>query len=169
MAEKLESIQLALFERLVDVGRLLGRRTDCVTRKHVGIKETQYGILIRLRNEGGELRMADLADKLVSTPSGLTYQLSLLEQKGLAERVVAPDDDRGILARITDQGRQLLLEVAQEQSDMILMSVVKPFSPSEVEELHRMLGILQINLRGEETGGMLPEQAPPPKPEGSAA
>jgi DNA-binding MarR family transcriptional regulator len=169
MADKLDSVQLALFERLVDVGRLLDRRTDGVTRKHGGIKSTQYGILIRLRNAGGELRMADLAEKLVSTPSGLTYQLALLEEKGLAERVGAPGDDRGVLARITNQGRQLLLEVAQAQSDMIIESVANPFSRGEVEELHRMLGILQINLRGEATGGMLPDQAPPKEPEGSAA
>jgi DNA-binding MarR family transcriptional regulator len=160
MADILDSIQLALFERLIDVGKLLERRSDRVMRERAGIKFSQYEVLIRLRNAGGELRMTDLANKLVSTPSGLTYQLTLLEKEGLAERDVVRGDDRGVLARITDKGRQLLLDVSTHQSGMILESAIDPLERADVEELHRMLGLLQVQLRGEATGGMLPSQAP---------
>ncbi|GAA2240820.1 MarR family transcriptional regulator [Herbiconiux moechotypicola] len=160
MADILESVQLALFERLIDVGRLLERRSDKLIREVGGIKFSQYEVLIRLRNAGGELRMTDLANKLVSTPSGLTYQLTLLEKDGLAERGVVEGDDRGVLARITPKGRELLLEISARQSAMILESTIDPLTRDEVDELHRMLGLLQIAMRGEATGGMLPSQVP---------
>ncbi|GGI35317.1 MarR family transcriptional regulator [Cnuibacter physcomitrellae] len=161
MAEKLSPTELALFERLIDVGKLLERRADRATREHTGIKYSQYEVLIRLRNAGGEIRMTELANKLVSTPSALTYQVSQLEKAGLVTRVVAPDDERGVLARITDEGRQMLRDVSQTQNDMIVEATIAPLSRAQVEATYRALGALQIHLRGEETGGMTPDLAPP--------
>ncbi|SDY63140.1 MarR family winged helix-turn-helix transcriptional regulator [Herbiconiux ginsengi] len=160
MSEKLDSTELALFERLIDVGKLLERRADRATREHTGIKYTQYEVLIRLRNAGGEIRMTELANKLVSTPSALTYQVAQLEKASLVERVVAPGDERGVLARITDAGRQLLRDVSQAQNDMIRAATIEPLTRSQVEATHRALGALQLHLRGEETGGILPDHAP---------
>ncbi len=157
MADPVDSVELALFERLLDVGKLLERRADRETREHTGIKYSQYEVLIRLRNAGGELRMTELANKLVSTPSRLTYQVSQLEKAGLAERIVTPEDGRVVLARITDQGRRLLEKVSQVQNDMIVESAIAPLSREQVEATHRALGALQLHLRGEETGGVLPE------------
>ena len=161
MAELVDSIELAVFERLIDVGKLLERRADRATREHTGIKYTQYEVLIRLRNAGGELRMTELAKKLVSTPSGLTYQLAQLEKARLAERVIAPGDERGVLARITEQGRALLREVSQAQNDMIVEASIAPLTREQVEQAHRILGALQLHLRGEETGGLIPEDLAP--------
>ncbi len=160
MAEKLESVELALFERLIDVGKLLERRADRATREHTGIKYSQYEVLIRLRNAGGEIRMTELANKLVSTPSALTYQVAQLEKAALVERVTAPGDERGILARITAAGRQMLRDVSQVQNDMIREATITPLDRDQVEAAHRALGALQRHLRGEETGGILPDQAP---------
>lgn len=162
MADKLDSIELALFERLIDVGKLLERRADRATRERTGIKYSQYEVLIRLRNAGGEIRMSELANKLVSTPSALTYQVSQLEKAGLVTRAAAPGDERGVLARITDEGRRMLHDVSQTQNDMIVEAAIRPLTRSQVEAAHRALGALQLHLRGEETGGMTPDAAPPP-------
>lgn len=160
MAEPLDSIELAVFERLIDVGKLLERRADRATRANTGLKYAQYEVLIRLRNAGGELRMTELANKLVSTPSGQTYQLAQLEKAGLAERVMAPGDERGVLARITDKGRALLRDVSQRQNDMIVEAAIAPLTREQAEAAHRILGALQLHLRGEETGGLIPADLP---------
>lgn len=152
----LTSAQLALFERLIDVGKLLEKRADRATKREVGLKYSQYEVLIRLRNAGGELRMAELSDRLVTSPSGLTYHLSQLEKSGLAERFTAADDERGVVARITPRGRELLLEAFAAQSDMIADAVVAPLDAEAVDRLTRELGRLQVHLRGEATGGELP-------------
>ncbi len=157
VAEWVDSVELALFERLLDVGKLIERRADRATKARTGISYAQYEVLIRLRNADGELRMAELANKLVSSPSRLTYQVSQLEKAGLVERAIAPDDERGVLARITDEGRALLLEVSRAQNDMIVDAAIAPLSREDVESAHRILGALQLHLRGEQTGGLLPE------------
>jgi DNA-binding MarR family transcriptional regulator len=162
VAELLTSLQLALFERLLDVGKLLERKTDRLLREVADLTFTQGTLLIRLRNAGGEERMTELARRLVNTPSGLTYQLRQLENRGLAIRVAAPGDDRGVLARITPAGREMLLAISQAQNDFIMENAIEPLASFEAEMMHHLLGKLQLQLRGEMTGGLLPTQVPPP-------
>ena len=53
----------------------------------------------------GSARMGDLADGLLSLPSRITRQIRRLEGQGLVRREASPDDGRGVLATITDEGR----------------------------------------------------------------
>ena len=57
------------------------------------------------RSATGSSRMGDLADGLMSLPSRVTRQIRRLETQGLVRRVASPDDGRGVLATITDEGR----------------------------------------------------------------
>ncbi|MGH3675007.1 MAG: MarR family winged helix-turn-helix transcriptional regulator [Mycobacterium sp.] len=56
----------------------------------------------------GSARMGDLADGLMSLPSRVTRQIRRLEVQGLVRRGASPDDGRGVLATITDDGRVLV-------------------------------------------------------------
>ena len=53
----------------------------------------------------GSARMGDLADGLMSLPSRVTRQIRRLELQGLVRRGASPDDGRGVLASITEEGR----------------------------------------------------------------
>ncbi|MDO3636795.1 MarR family winged helix-turn-helix transcriptional regulator [Mycolicibacterium arseniciresistens] len=53
----------------------------------------------------GSARMGDLADGLMSLPSRVTRQIRRLETAGLVQRRASPDDGRGVLAAITEDGR----------------------------------------------------------------
>lgn len=53
----------------------------------------------------GSARMGDLAERLISLPSRVTRQIRRLEAQGLVRREASPDDRRGVLATITDEGR----------------------------------------------------------------
>ncbi len=53
----------------------------------------------------GSARMGDLADELMSLPSRVTRQIRRLEAQGMVRRGASPDDGRGVLATITDDGR----------------------------------------------------------------
>ncbi|OBI81321.1 MarR family winged helix-turn-helix transcriptional regulator [Mycobacterium sp. E740] len=53
----------------------------------------------------GSARMGDLADGLMSLPSRVTRQIRRLELQGLVRRDASPDDGRGVLACITEDGR----------------------------------------------------------------
>ncbi|BBZ09334.1 MarR family transcriptional regulator [Mycolicibacterium doricum] len=58
----------------------------------------------------GSARMGDLAEKLMSLPSRVTRQIRRLELQGLVRRGASPDDGRGVLASITDDGRTQVRE-----------------------------------------------------------
>ncbi len=53
----------------------------------------------------GSARMGDLAEQLMSLPSRVTRQIRRLETQGLVRRETSPDDRRGVLAMISDEGR----------------------------------------------------------------
>ncbi|MBV8965833.1 MAG: MarR family transcriptional regulator [Mycobacteriaceae bacterium] len=57
------------------------------------------------KSPGGAARMGDLADGLMSLPSRVTRQIRRLESQGLVQRAASPDDGRGVIATITDEGR----------------------------------------------------------------
>jgi DNA-binding MarR family transcriptional regulator len=56
----------------------------------------------------GSARMGDLADELMSLPSRVTRQIHRLETQRLVRRCSTPEDGRGVLAMITDDGRKRL-------------------------------------------------------------
>lgn len=57
------------------------------------------------RSPAGSMRMGDLAEVLVLLPSRVTRQIRRLEANGLVSRTASPEDGRGVLATITDSGR----------------------------------------------------------------
>ena len=57
------------------------------------------------KSPGGAPRMGDLAEGLMSLPSRVTRQIRRLEAAGLVRRDASPDDGRGVVATITDEGR----------------------------------------------------------------
>ncbi|MGD9619094.1 MAG: MarR family winged helix-turn-helix transcriptional regulator [Mycolicibacterium sp.] len=60
------------------------------------------------RSPGGAARMGDLAEALTALPSRVTRQIHRLEKQGLVTRAANPGDGRGVLARITPEGRGAL-------------------------------------------------------------
>jgi DNA-binding MarR family transcriptional regulator len=60
------------------------------------------------KSPNGSARMGDLAEGLLSLPSRITRQIRRLEAAGLVRREASPDDGRGVLATITDEGRAIV-------------------------------------------------------------
>src|ERR1044072_7906808 len=65
----------------------------------------------------GSSRMGDLADGLMSLPSRVTRQIRRLELQGLVRRGASPDDGRGVLASITEEGRTAVREAMATYGD----------------------------------------------------
>jgi DNA-binding MarR family transcriptional regulator len=73
------------------------------------VGQVQFEILSRLAEvPGGVRRMNELADALITSPSGLSYQVTQLEKAGLVTRTPASDDQRGIDVGLTQAGRRVL-------------------------------------------------------------
>ena len=71
-----------------------------------GLPLTWYDVLLELNAAPGrQLRMQDLAARVVLSRTRVSRLVSELERVGYIERVPDPDDGRATLARITTEGR----------------------------------------------------------------
>ena len=105
---------------------LLGAHSRLIARLDAELQETQhmsladYGVLVHLSEADGHmLRMTELADRLLLSPSGLTRRVDRLVNTGLVERVRCPTDRRCSLARLTPAGRKRLERAAPDHVEQV--------------------------------------------------
>ena len=92
---------------------LLMDRLDDDLERNFGVSMTEYEILVRLsEREGRSMRMAQLADAMAHSRSRVTHTVRRLEESGLVARLKSPEDGRGIVCQMTDQGWDLLVKMA---------------------------------------------------------
>jgi DNA-binding MarR family transcriptional regulator len=96
----------------------------------------EYDVLVQLHEaEGGALRMAQLADRVLLSRSGLTRLVERLERGGLVLRQACPSDARGFFAVITDLGRARLEEAAPDHLGSVSSHFTKPLQDEQLEAL----------------------------------
>lgn len=108
----LSAEEMRAWQAFLAAAALLDRRLDQQLKEDAGLSHPQYEILVRLAAAGGELRMTDLAGALYTSKSGLSYQITQLEKAGLVRRASSAADVRGVVAMLTDAGRQRLARAA---------------------------------------------------------
>lgn len=92
---------------------LLMDRLDDELRADHDISLTEYEILVRLsEREGHRMRMAQLADSLAHSRSRVTHTVGRMERQGLVRRISSPEDGRGVLAEMTEDGMATLVQAA---------------------------------------------------------
>ena len=96
----LDETQLRAYFALMDVAGLLRHKVEQQLRAAADLTYVQFKVLARLGLDSptGSLRMTELADEVVYSRSGLTYQAGQMETAGWVERAPSPDDDRGVTA-----------------------------------------------------------------------
>jgi DNA-binding MarR family transcriptional regulator len=87
--------------------QLLGSTTE--TLRDANLSFSQYNILRILRGSAGEgLPCGEISERMVRRDPDLTRLLDRLESRGLVERTRGTADRRVVLARITEEGLELL-------------------------------------------------------------
>src|SRR3954453_12646949 len=109
----LDATELGAYFALMEVAGLLRHAVEHQLREAGDLSYVQFQLLalLGLDSPSGSERMTDLADAVVYSRSGLTYQAGLLEKAGLVTRAPATDDERGVIVTITDAGRARLTQV----------------------------------------------------------
>jgi DNA-binding MarR family transcriptional regulator len=81
-----------------------------------GVNGGDFDVLATLRRAGRPHRLTpgDLARSTMVTSGGMTKRLDRLEARGLVRREPDPDDRRGALISLTDEGRALVDRVVEE-------------------------------------------------------
>jgi DNA-binding MarR family transcriptional regulator len=118
---------------LVAVPRLLMARLDADLQRRRGMSLPDYEVLVHLSEAPDRsLRMADLAERLVLSPSGLTRRLDGLVRQRLVERRACPSDGRGSFAVLTDDGSRRLEDAAAAHLDSVRSYVVERLARHEL-------------------------------------
>ncbi len=144
----LDEEEMAAWRSFVTASNLLNRRLERQLKEDSGLSHTQYEILVHLSAApAGSLRMTELADKLVTSKSGLTYQVTQLEKMGLVGRRSCPSDVRGVFAELTDQGREMLREAAPGHVALVRELLIDVLSREQLAVLADGLGQVSARLR----------------------
>jgi DNA-binding MarR family transcriptional regulator len=146
-AAALDADQLNAYFALMEAVSLLQHRLEQQLRAEGDISYVQFQLLARL-NARGPLTMTDLADGVVYSRSGLTYQAGLLEKAGLITRGPCPDDERATLVHITDDGRALLNRVMPGHVQVTRL-LLDPLSDQDLDHLRDIMTRVRDNLRAQ--------------------
>jgi len=99
-----------------------------------------YDVLLQLAEAPGRrLRMAELADKVLLSRSGLTRVIDRLQTDGLVRREPSPGDARGTFTVLTAEGMARLRAAAPTHLAGIRKHWLAHFSDDELRELGRLL------------------------------
>ncbi|OIH92975.1 MULTISPECIES: MarR family winged helix-turn-helix transcriptional regulator [unclassified Curtobacterium] len=144
----LTATELQAYFAFTEVGSLLRHAVEQQLRDVGGLKYVQFQLLARLGDApAGQQRMTDLADGVVYSRSGLTYQAQVLEQRGLVTRAPSPDDERSTVVSITDDGRAVLAAVFPGHVEALQQLLFASLSDADVHDLARILGRAAEHLR----------------------
>jgi DNA-binding MarR family transcriptional regulator len=112
---------------------------DAQLQHEAGIPHGYYEILVRLSEAPGRaLRMNQLAEASTSSKSRLSHAVARLEERGWIERTSCPEDRRGQVAQLTDEGFAALAGAAPGHVDQVRRSLLDRLSPEQVEQLHQI-------------------------------
>ncbi|MGW4082614.1 MarR family winged helix-turn-helix transcriptional regulator [Streptomyces sp. NPDC004822] len=144
----LDPVQLGTYFDLIEVTSLLRHAVEQQLRESGGLSYVQFQLLARLGDAPtGSHRMTDLADGVVYSRSGLTYQVGLLEREGLVVRAPSPDDERSITVTLTDAGRELLAKVLPGHIEVVSGLLFAPLSADDVRTLSGLLRPVRDHMR----------------------
>ena len=107
-----------------------------------GLTEVSLGdleVLVALNESGGQMRMAELADAISASRSGLTRRVDRLKNQGLVDRASVPSDKRGAYAVITDRGTRHLEDVLPGYQSVVSRRFLSVLNSEERNTLLRLL------------------------------
>lgn len=145
----LDETQLRAYFALMDVAGLLRHKVEQQLRTAANLTYVQFKVLARLGLDSptGSLRMTELADEVVYSRSGLTYQAGEMEKAGWVERGPSPDDDRGVTLTITDAGREQLAQALPGHVEVLRDVLFAALTSDDVSALAALLEPVLDHMR----------------------
>ena len=146
MARMLDDGELGAYIALVAAGDLMKRSVAAQLAEH-DLTSLQFSILAELLAHPEGLRMHDLAERMVISRSGLTYQISQLESQGMVSRAASSDDDRGVEVQLADPGRARVLAAFPSHVELVRSVFLDVVEPEQLAQLRATLEQVVEKLR----------------------
>ncbi|OKJ07440.1 MarR family winged helix-turn-helix transcriptional regulator [Kitasatospora sp. CB01950] len=105
---------MAAITSVMRAHQILLARVDAVVKPY-GLTFARYEALVLLTfSRSGELPLSKIGERLMVHPTSVTNTVDRLERAGLVTRRPNPLDGRGVLAAITERGRQVVEQATRE-------------------------------------------------------
>jgi DNA-binding MarR family transcriptional regulator len=143
-----EPRQLESYFAFTEAASLLQHHVEQQLRSAGGISGVQFELLMALV-KAKQLTMTQLADGVVYSRSGLTYQAGLMEKAGLVTRGPSPDDERATLVSITDKGMALAAKVLPGHIEVTRRLFYESVSAEDLDRLRDIMTRVRDHIRNE--------------------
>ncbi|PBC77742.1 DNA-binding MarR family transcriptional regulator [Streptomyces sp. TLI_235] len=105
---------MAAITSVMRAHQILLSRVDAVVKPY-GLTFARYEALVLLTfSRTGQLPLSKIGERLMVHPTSVTNTVDRLERDGLVARRPNPADGRGVLAAITDRGREVVEQATRE-------------------------------------------------------
>src|SRR5262249_534773 len=142
-----------IVDRIGGLSRRLHRMMD-ETLADRGRSFGEYKVLGMLRHRKAEARMSagQLSEWAELSSGAMTNRIDRLEKAGFVKRVPDPDDRRGVLVELTDDGRRTYDEAvgAQAAREKLMTAAL---NAREKDRLNALLRRLMLAFEAEEKAG----------------
>jgi DNA-binding MarR family transcriptional regulator len=133
---ELSAEELGAWRGLLRMHSALVKALDAELLADHDLPLTSYEVLINLQAAPGRRRrLAELADSVLLSRSGMTRLVDRLEREGLLERDTCSSDGRGVYAVLTDKGENLLSRARATHLDGVRERFLRHFSKAELQTL----------------------------------
>ena len=140
---------MSVIGRLNEVSSLISRERLAPLFARFGLQAGEFDVLATLRRSGSHFALTPTAlyEATMVTSGAMTNRLDRLEKAGLIRRMPHPQDRRGLLVQLTDEGLGLIdraVEAHVENEHAVLAAL----NPKERETLAGLLEKLIADLAG---------------------
>ncbi|MFG2080340.1 MarR family winged helix-turn-helix transcriptional regulator [Micromonospora tulbaghiae] len=157
MTESLDAERMACWRAYIESSQRLFTQLEDDLRADSDLSFADYHVLVLLSEAPGQrLRMGELADRLVFSPSRLTYQVATMRKRGLVAKEACPADRRGSEAVLTAAGLLALREAAPHHLRSVRAHLIDDLDDAEVACLTRVFERLGRRLRADRTASSTP-------------
>jgi DNA-binding MarR family transcriptional regulator len=130
---ELTGTELGAWRGMLRVHAALVRELDAELDAIHALPLSSYDVLIYLQSAPGKrLRMAELADSVLLSRSGVTRLVDRLEREGLIVRDTCTSDGRGCFAVLTDEGEEMLARARPTHLAGVRDRFLRHFSDAEL-------------------------------------
>ncbi len=158
--------EMRAWRALLGAQHRLHRALDLELQAAHGTSLHDHEVLIILSEQPtASCRMADLADLLTLSRSGLTRRVDRMAQAGLVSRERCTSDGRGVIARITQRGWRALEMATPVHVAGVRRHFIDVLEPAELALLAEALEKVAVEalggdeLAGSSSGGQIPNGA----------
>lgn len=139
--------EFAVWRAHIETFEIARSRIESRLRKDSQLSDGDYRVLLSLSEaEGKAMRSSQLAAQLEWERSRLSGQLGRMEKRGLLRREPSPEDARGSLVVLTDEGARAFRGSTLPHLAAIKEIFIDAFTPEQLANLEDAAAALRTHL-----------------------